>query len=63
MNTTHVTMVQKKNKKNNTHLPGITVVKDMEDISKDPFIVKKNEEATEFLKKHPIPNEFLNRNK
>jgi len=37
----------------------ITVVKNMRDYSNEPVFVKKAERATEFLKKHPLPEEFL----
>jgi|GEM_PF-511005 len=39
----------------------ITIVKNMRDYSKDPYFVKKFEEAKIFLKKHPIPERFKNK--
>lgn len=37
----------------------ITIVNKMRDYSNDPVVIKKAERATEFLKKHPLPEEFL----
>ncbi|MDP4132245.1 MAG: hypothetical protein Q8939_18965 [Bacteroidota bacterium] len=37
----------------------ITIDPDMPDYSNDPYFVKKNEEATAFLKKHGLPDELL----
>lgn len=45
-------------KKEKKHLPGITVVQDMRDYSKDPFFVKKLESARAFIAKHGLPKEW-----
>lgn len=39
--------------------PNIKVVKEMRDYSCEPAFIKAAERATEFLKKHPLPEEFL----
>lgn len=39
------------------HLPGITVVHNMRDYSKDPFFIKKAERARAFIAKHGLPKE------
>lgn len=38
--------------------PGVTIVHDMRDYSKDPFIVKKVERARAFIAKHGLPKEM-----
>jgi hypothetical protein len=35
----------------------------MRDYSKDPFVIRKNEEARAFIAKHPIPEELLKKSK
>jgi hypothetical protein len=47
-------MSEKTNKEN---LPGITIVHNMRDHSKDPFIIKKVERARAFIAKHGLPKE------
>lgn len=37
----------------------MTIDSEMPDFSADPVFVKKAEEAAAFLKKHPLPEEFL----
>jgi hypothetical protein len=37
--------------------PGITVVHNMRDHSKDPFIIKKVERARAFIAKHGLPKD------
>jgi hypothetical protein len=36
----------------------ITIVKELRDYSKDPFFIKKREEAIKFIEKHGIPEDF-----
>jgi hypothetical protein len=36
----------------------ITIVPKLRDYSKDPFVMKKAEEAKEFIKKYGIPESF-----
>ena len=36
----------------------VTIVKELRDYSKEPFVRKKVEEAKEFLKKYGIPESF-----
>ena len=40
----------------------VTVSSEVKDYSKDPYFVKKAEEARKFLEKHPVPEKLL-RNK
>jgi hypothetical protein len=39
----------------------ITIVKELRDYSKDPYFVKKAEEAKEFLKKHGLPKSYTDK--
>ena len=36
----------------------ITVVKNMKDYRNDPLVIEKEEKASTFLRKHPLPIEF-----
>lgn len=36
-----------------------TISKDVKDYSNDPTIIKRAQEAKEFLEKHPLPEELL----
>lgn len=36
-----------------------TISKDVRDYSNDPTIIKRTQEAKEFLEKHPIPEDLL----
>jgi hypothetical protein len=36
----------------------VTIVKELPDLSKDPTIIKRAEEAKEFLKKYGMPESF-----
>jgi len=39
--------------------PRTRIDKNMPDFNKDPFFVKKAEEASAFLREHPLPEEIL----
>jgi hypothetical protein len=41
----------------------ITVVENMPDYSKDPYFVKKAENARKLLEKHPLPESFTRKKK
>jgi hypothetical protein len=41
----------------------ITIINDMPDYSNDPFFKKKKEDTIEFIKKHPIPQDFRSSDK
>jgi hypothetical protein len=45
-------------KTNKDQFLNITIVKELRDYSKDPYFVKKAEEAKAFIKKHGIPEDF-----
>jgi hypothetical protein len=51
------------NSKKRKHLPGITVNPNLPDLSKDPYVLKKVEEARAFLAKHPIPEDLFTKSK
>lgn len=36
----------------------VTIVKELPDYSKDPFFIKKKEEAIKFLEEHGVPEEL-----
>jgi len=48
-------------KTNNDQFLNITIVKELRDYSKDPYFVKKAEEAKEFLKKHGLPKSYTDK--
>ncbi len=55
-------MARVTNKKNDNNLSnGITIVKHMRDYSKEPFFLKKLEEADRFFKKHGLPKSVTKR--
>jgi hypothetical protein len=39
----------------------VTIVKELRDYSKDPFFIKKKEEAIKFLEEHGVPKELNER--
>lgn len=41
---------------NSKTVPAVTIVKKMRDYSKDPFSVKKKQDAIEFIRKYGLPN-------
>ena len=41
----------------NKHLPGITIDPNMPDYSKDPFVIKKLEQARAFIAKNGLPKD------
>lgn len=43
--------------------PKIKVSREIPDISNDPFFLQKKQNAIEFLKQHPIPENLLNKQK
>ena len=45
-----------KSKIKDATVPAITYVKKMRDYSKEPFFIKKKEEAIAFLEKHGLPD-------
>ena len=47
--------------KSNKDIDDMTALERQRIYSNSTFFKKKNEEAIEFLKKHPIPKEFLKR--
>lgn len=47
-----------KTRRKHKHLPGITVDPNMPDYSKDPFFIKKAEEARAFIERVGLPKEF-----
>jgi hypothetical protein len=49
--------------KKRKHLPGITVDPNMRDYSKDPFVIRKNEEARAFIAKHGLPKDWVKKPK
>jgi hypothetical protein len=51
------------NSKKRKHLPGITVNPNLPDLSKDPYVLKKVEEARAFFAKHPIPEDLFEKSK
>jgi hypothetical protein len=48
---------------NKKHLPGITIDPNMRDYSKDPFVIKKVENARAFIAKHGLPKDNKKKNK
>jgi hypothetical protein len=37
----------------------VAVIKNIADLANDPFLVKKREFATEFIRKHGLPKDFI----
>ena len=52
----HKTSIMSAIEINSKTVPAITYVKKMRDYSKDPFFIKKKQDATEFIKKTGLPN-------
>jgi len=49
--------------KKRKHLPGITVNPNLPDLSQDPYVLKKAEEARAFFAKHPISEDLFEKSK